>query len=263
MSALSDHLENALADHALGLTTYTPGATLTLKLYTTAPSDSAGGTEVSGGSYAAVSITNNTLNFPVCETSGDPRKTNGTVFQFPTASAAWGLVTHWALWNSTNLLAYGAFSPSNYVSLGDAPRIAIGALDIKLLNGSAGGFTASIRRKLLDMVFGLVSYTKPTTVYASAGTSLSSEILTESGDTNYARASITFGAGSGGVSTSSSAAEVNPNVAADGETISYYGIWDDAVSGSPIALGALQTPRSPVIGQTLGFSSGQLALTLQ
>lgn len=263
MSALSDHLENALADHALGLTTYTPGSTLTLKLYTTAPSDSAGGTEVSGGSYAAVSITNNTLNFPVCETSGDPRKTNGAVFQFPTASANWGLVTHWALWNSTNLLAYGAFSPSNFVSSGDAPRIAIGVLDIKLLNGSLGGFTANIRRKLLDMAFGGVSYTKPTTVYVSAGTSLSSESLSESTDANYVRAAITFGAASGGISTSSSAAEVNPNVDADGETLAYYGIWDDVTSGSPIALGSLQTPRSPIVGQTVGFSSGQLSLTLQ
>lgn len=44
----SDYLENKLLDHQLGKTSYTM-PTVYVGLFTAAPSDSGGGTEVSGG----------------------------------------------------------------------------------------------------------------------------------------------------------------------------------------------------------------------
>jgi len=45
----SDYLEGKVLDHLLGRTTYTAPATVYVALYTSAPTDSGGGTEVSGG----------------------------------------------------------------------------------------------------------------------------------------------------------------------------------------------------------------------
>ena len=53
--SFSDYLENALLDHVLGTTSYSQ-PTIYVALYTTAPTDAGGGTEVSGGSYARVAV---------------------------------------------------------------------------------------------------------------------------------------------------------------------------------------------------------------
>lgn len=48
----TNYLENKLLDHALGTTTFTKPSNVYVGLFTVAPSDSASGTEVSGGSYS-------------------------------------------------------------------------------------------------------------------------------------------------------------------------------------------------------------------
>lgn len=55
--AMSDYLEAALLNEVLRNTGYTPPATVYLAMYTAAPSDSGGGTEVVGGSYARQAVT--------------------------------------------------------------------------------------------------------------------------------------------------------------------------------------------------------------
>ena len=52
--SFSDYLEAALLDEIVGKTAYTM-PTAYAALFTVAPSDAGGGTEVSGGSYARVS----------------------------------------------------------------------------------------------------------------------------------------------------------------------------------------------------------------
>jgi hypothetical protein len=265
MSALSDYLENKLADHGVGTTTYTPAATLTVKLYTAAPSDTGGGTEVTGGNYAAVALTNNTTNFPECVVGDTAIKSNGTVIQFPQASASWGTVTHWAIYAGADMLAWGPVAPTNVVSSGDAPKFAIGSLTIQLLNSLAGGFSASVRRKLLDLAFGGVVYAKPVAVYAGVGTSISGENPTEWDDSGYNRAAVAFTAASAGaaVSSTSGGPVLASSVNAGGDTLTHYGLWDDLASGSLIASGPLSTPRSPAALDTLRFNTGAIVLTMQ
>ena len=48
----SDYLENKVVGHVFGGSAYTAPSTLYVALYTSAPSDTGGGTEVSGGAYA-------------------------------------------------------------------------------------------------------------------------------------------------------------------------------------------------------------------
>ena len=61
--ALSDYLENKLIDHVFRGTAYTAPGTVYVALFTSACSDSAGGTEVSGGSYARAALTTTTTNW--------------------------------------------------------------------------------------------------------------------------------------------------------------------------------------------------------
>lgn len=62
--SFSNFLEGSLLDHVFGSVDYTPPVTFYVALFTVTPSDSGGGTEVSGGSYARVAMTNNPTNFP-------------------------------------------------------------------------------------------------------------------------------------------------------------------------------------------------------
>lgn len=131
MSGKSNFLENELLDHVLGNAAYSAPATVYAALFTVTPSDAGGGTEVSGGSYARVSITNNATNFPAA--SGGA-KANGTAITFPAPTANWGTVVAFGLFDASssgNLLYWGPITPNKTVNNGDAaPSFAIGDLDI-------------------------------------------------------------------------------------------------------------------------------------
>lgn len=124
MSAASDYLEGAALDHFLGITSITAPANVYLALFTAAPNDAGGGTEVSGGSYARQAVT--------FDRSGDTATNNGDV-TFATATASWGTVTHWGLFDaatSGNLLFHGAFDASRTIGSGDTFEVANDGLDI-------------------------------------------------------------------------------------------------------------------------------------
>lgn len=115
----SDYLENAILNHMFGGPDYVRPATVYIALYTAAPTDAGGGTEVSGGSYARVAVTNNATNFPAA--SGGS-KSNGTAITFVTPTGSWGTVTHFGIFDAAsagNLLRYGALSVSKTVDPGD------------------------------------------------------------------------------------------------------------------------------------------------
>lgn len=132
MGSKSNFLENEILDHILSAATYTAPGTVYVALYTVTPSDtstgSSGGTEVTGGSYARASVTNNATNWPAA--SGGS-KSNGTAITFPTATADWGTVVAFAITTAATLgeiLYWGAVSPSKVVSNGDTAQFAIGQL---------------------------------------------------------------------------------------------------------------------------------------
>lgn len=95
MGSLSDTYENAMLDSILGddHSARFP-ATVYLALFTTMPTDSTGGVEVVGGSYARVAVTNDSAEWP--DAAGGV-KTNGNDITFPAPTANWGNVVGWAL----------------------------------------------------------------------------------------------------------------------------------------------------------------------
>jgi len=133
MGSFGNYLEDELLDHVFGNAAFTAPGTVYVALFTATPSDSGGGTEVSGGSYARVAVTNNATNWPAA--SGGA-KANGTAITFPAPTANWGTVTSFAIFDAAsagNLLAWGALTVNKTINNGDAaPSFAVGDLDITL-----------------------------------------------------------------------------------------------------------------------------------
>jgi hypothetical protein len=121
----SDYLENKLLDHQLGKTSYTM-PTAYVGLFTAAPSDSGGGTEVSGGSYVRKSTAGADWNAAASGSSS-----NANAITFVTASASWGTVTHFGIFDAStsgNLLRWAALTTSKTIGSGDTASFAAGAL---------------------------------------------------------------------------------------------------------------------------------------
>src|SRR5262245_36343926 len=98
MSNFSDYLENELLDHVFredaGGTAFPQPTELCVSLHTEDPTDDGTGAEVTGGSYARVDSTGK-WGAPadgVIATDDD--------LTFPTASAGWGTVTHFGIWDA-------------------------------------------------------------------------------------------------------------------------------------------------------------------
>lgn len=133
MGSATDYFESYALDAILGSNKGANiPATVYVGLLTAAPSDAGGGTEVSstGTAYSRVASTNNTTNWPAA-TGGV--KTNGVVIQFPTATAAWGDITHVALYDSAtsgNMLLWGEISSPISPISGNAPFFSAGSFAI-------------------------------------------------------------------------------------------------------------------------------------
>lgn len=130
MAGFSDYLEDKVLDHVFGGSAYTAASTLYVGLYTAAPSDTGGGTECSGGSYARKSMAAMTVSG-----TSPTQATNGAAVEFVTATGSWGTVTHVGVFDaasSGNLLAWAALTTSKAVTSGDVFRFNAGELDITL-----------------------------------------------------------------------------------------------------------------------------------
>lgn len=126
-------MDNAVLNEFFGGTNYVPPATVHIGLSTTAPTKASGNvSEPVGGSYARVAVTNNATNFP--NASGGV-KNNGTVITFAEATASWGTVAHWLIYDAStggNLLAYGALTASKTIDIGDTPSFNASTLTLTL-----------------------------------------------------------------------------------------------------------------------------------
>lgn len=141
MSAMSDYLENKLVDQLFRGQTAPTTTTLYVALYTAAPSDTGGGTEVSGNNYSRVAVTSSLANWAGTQSAGSSTASSGTGGQtsnngsitFPTPSATWGTVTHFAIYDATsggNELFWGALTISKTINSGDTVSFPAASLSI-------------------------------------------------------------------------------------------------------------------------------------
>lgn len=133
MAAMSDYLESQVRAHIFRTASFTKPTVLAVALYTAAPGEAGGGTEVVGGSYARVQRNPLDANWTAASPT-DGLTDNAADLTYPAPSANWGLVTHTAVLDATsggNFLVYGALGTPKNVNSGDpAPKFLAGALDI-------------------------------------------------------------------------------------------------------------------------------------
>lgn len=144
MANLTDTFENQLIDFIFRAQTLTLPANLFVGLFTAAPSDAGGGTEVAGGAYARVSVARSLANFAgtqaaastTASTGNGGVTSNNNAITFPAPTANWGSVTHFGIFDATtggNLLIWGALTQAKTVNNGDAaPSFAAAALTFTL-----------------------------------------------------------------------------------------------------------------------------------
>jgi hypothetical protein len=126
--SFTNFLETEILDHVFAGAAYSAPSTKYLALYTAAPGETGGGTEVvtSGTAYARQSV--------AFTTTGNTTSNTGAV-EFPTATASFGTVTHVGVFDaatSGNLMAFATLSSSKAIDTGDVFRVPTGDLDITL-----------------------------------------------------------------------------------------------------------------------------------
>lgn len=135
MANASDYLEVELRKHLFRTGSFTKPTVLGVALFTVTPSDSGGGTEVTGGNYARVNLPPLDANWTAVDTTGGATD-NAVAITFPLPSANWGTVVAFGIFDATttgNLLVYGPITPNKTINNGDPqPSFAIGSLDVTI-----------------------------------------------------------------------------------------------------------------------------------
>lgn len=129
MAALSDYAEKLLLDWMMTTGAATRPTAWYVALYTAAPSDSGGGTEVSGSGYSRQSVTLAAASTPGGTTS------NTNAVSFTAVGGAFGTVTHIGIFDAStggNLLWHGAMTASKAVADGDTLEFSIGNIDLTI-----------------------------------------------------------------------------------------------------------------------------------
>ncbi|MCU0909790.1 MAG: hypothetical protein MUE98_00150 [Rhodobacteraceae bacterium] len=126
MSSFSDFLENELLDHVFRNSAYSSPAAVYLALYTAAPTDAGGGTQVSGAGYARQAITFGAASGGAIS--------NTSAVSFTASGGSFGTVVAVGIFDAAsggNLLAWDDIDAAT-VGDGDTITFAIGDLDVSL-----------------------------------------------------------------------------------------------------------------------------------
>lgn len=119
----TDYLETNLLNHVLRNTAYSSPTTVYVALFTAAPTDAGGGTEVTGGAYVRESVA---FDAPV-----GGQVVNSADVLFPIATLDWGTIVAFALFDASssgNMLYYANLTASRDILTGDQLRFPAGQL---------------------------------------------------------------------------------------------------------------------------------------
>jgi hypothetical protein len=142
---MSDYLSNKLIDLIFRGQSYTPPATLYHALFTTAPTNAGGGTEVSGPGYARTGVVSSLSSMSGTQGAGTTSASSGTSgrtgnnssITFPSVGGSWGTITASGFYDSAttgNLLGWSLLGGPKAVGSGSvAPSYAIDSLGITIL----------------------------------------------------------------------------------------------------------------------------------
>ena len=145
MAHMSGFLENKLIDQIFRGQAYTFPTTLYVGLLTATPSDTGGGTEVTGNNYGRASVAASLANFAGTQGAGTTVASSGATgttsnnapITFATPSGSWGTVTSFGIYDAVsggNLLFYGSLSISKTINSGDTVTFPAASLSIQIDN---------------------------------------------------------------------------------------------------------------------------------
>lgn len=126
--SFTDYLEDKILKHVFTNVAYTSPTTLYVGLFTTAPTDVGGGTEITGMGYARKSAA-----FTVSGTG--TLATNSAAIEFDPAAGTWGTIVAIAIFDAIttgNMIAFADLTTSKTIASGDVLRIPTGDLDVTL-----------------------------------------------------------------------------------------------------------------------------------
>lgn len=130
MSSFSDYSENLVLNWLFTTNAVTRPTAWFVALYTAAPSDTGGGTEVSGNGYARTATGTMTVSGTTTQC------TNSAAIEFPANTTAnWGSITHVGIFDAStagNLLAWAPLTTARTINVGDVFRIPASNLTITL-----------------------------------------------------------------------------------------------------------------------------------
>jgi hypothetical protein len=124
MSA-SDSFENKILDAGFGAGTLTKPANVYVALYSTAPTDSTSGTELTGNGYARQVVSFGTAANGAVTSSGN--------VTFAANGSSWLTAVSVALTDAStsgNIMVYGALSPSRTLQDGDTLTFSTGNISV-------------------------------------------------------------------------------------------------------------------------------------
>ncbi|HEY3322068.1 MAG TPA: hypothetical protein VGP72_16495 [Planctomycetota bacterium] len=128
MPAKSTYLSDKILDHVLGVSAFSPPATVYIGLFTTLPTTGGvdgvevDGSVTSGTDYARVAVTNDGTTWDTAS-SGSTRTIIPVTF--PVAGADWGEVVGFGIFDaatSGNLLYFGTLNTARLILTGDEPE---------------------------------------------------------------------------------------------------------------------------------------------
>lgn len=129
MAGLSNYAEDLVLDWLFTTNSATRPTSWYVGLYTVAPGEGGGGTEVSGNSYAREAAT-----FTVSGTAPTTAE-NSVAIEFPTATGTWGTIVAAGIFDAStsgNLIAFADLTASKTIQSGDVLRFNAGTLTITL-----------------------------------------------------------------------------------------------------------------------------------
>lgn len=129
MAGFTNYAENLVLTWAFTTSSATRPTSWYVALYTVAPGEAGGGTELSGSGYSRQSAT-----FTVSGTA-PTTASNSAAVEFPEATGSWGTIVAAGIFDaasSGNLIAFANLTTSKTIDTGDVLRFNTGEIDITL-----------------------------------------------------------------------------------------------------------------------------------
>ena len=265
LGSFSNELENKLLDHIFNGTYSAPDTYIGLSTAAILD-DASGNAEPAGGSYARKQI------LPAAWNNAASRaiQNNGAI-TFPQATASWGTLTHWGIWNhvsdeaEVNLLVHGELPAPQIINSGNVFSVIDEGLTISFNPSGASDYLANT---FLDYVFKDEAFATPNaTIHVALLTANPTDAgtgstITEPGDTynRILHTDWTYGGTTDHIENASSIDFDNP--AGSWGEITHTCQVDAVSNGNMLFYGRVGVAQTPDLGSTVSFAASAYDITV-